>query len=98
MNWRRTSIVTDRKVVQAYEDNVMESLPVIDYYGLGAAHVSKETTGIDPFMRTGEEVKSLGNLTPVFKRKLTGELKKVYRGVGAESKKIEIDEISGYNA
>jgi PBSX family phage portal protein len=82
------------------DDNtsVMDELPVIDYYGLGAAHVSKETSGADPFNKPVTDIKTLDGLTPVFKRKLTGELKKVHRGVDAESKKIEIDEISGYNA
>lgn len=91
--------MVDRKVVAAEDENdVMETLPVIDYYGLGAKHTSKETNGADPFSEDAEEIKSFDGLTPVFKRKLTGELKKVYRGVGAESKKIEINEISGYNA
>jgi capsid portal protein len=73
-------------------------LPVIDEYRLGAPHVSKETQGADPFNEPVENIKTLGGLTPVFKRQLTGQLKKVHRGVDSESKKIEIDEISGYNA
>lgn len=91
--------MVDRKVVADDSSDVMDSLPVIDYYGLGAAHTSKETTGTDPFNRPAEEIKNLRGLTPVFKRQLTGQLKKVHRGTGgAESKKIELDEISGYNA
>jgi len=89
--------MADRKVVAA-EDDVIESLPEINHHRLGPAHTAKETTGVDPFLAHAEEIKSLDGLTPVFKRKVTGELKKVHRGVDAESKKIEIDEISGYNA
>lgn len=81
------------------EDGVMDQVPVIDYYGLGPAHVSKETTGADPFMAKGNSIKSLEGTTPVFKRQLTGSLKKFHRGTGgAESKKIEFEELTGYNA
>lgn len=86
------------RVMTGDESNVL--WPVIDEYRLGAAHVSKETAGADPFNVPVEELKgSLSGLTPVFKRQVTGQLKKVYRGQGgAESKKIELDVISGYNA
>lgn len=89
--------MTDRKVVAA-EDDIIEQMPEINHFRLGAPHTSKETAGVDPFLENAAEIKTLGGLTPVFKRQLTGQLKKVHRGVDSESKKIEIDEISGYNA
>jgi PBSX family phage portal protein len=94
--------MVSRDVVMADEqgsDDLMDSLPVINEYGLGAANVSKETSGADPFLNTGDEVKSMRGLTPVFKRRLTGEMKKFHRGTdGTGSKKIEFEEITGYNA
>jgi len=92
--------MVERKVRDASDEDrdAFEDVPVIDYYGLGPANVSKETSGVDPFLANAEEIKTLSGLTPVFKRKVTGELKKVHRGVDSQSKKIEIDEISGYNA
>jgi PBSX family phage portal protein len=99
--------MTNRRVVKATEGNPTEEEsneiamygPVIDDYRLGASHVSRETAGADPFNMPVEEIKtSVTGLTPVFKRQLSGQLKKVYRGVDAQSKKVEIDQISGYNA
>jgi PBSX family phage portal protein len=92
--------MVDRKVVSAEDEvDVIEQMPEINHFRLGAPHTSKETTGVDPFNSPVEEVKTLRGLSPVFKRKLTGDLKKVHRGTGgAQSKKIELDEISGYNA
>lgn len=83
------------KVVE--EDDFLDSLPVIDYYRTGPDQSSK-VEDVDPFNNPISELKSLDGLTPVFKRKVTNDLKKVHRGVDAQSKKIEIDEISGYNA
>lgn len=93
-------VEVNRSVVDASDEiDVMNSLPEINHYGRGAAHISKETAGDDIFNAPVSEIKTLNGLTPVFKRKLTGDLKKVHRGTGgAESKKVEIDEISGYNA
>lgn len=89
----------NRSVVDASEEkDAIEELPEINHFRMGPAHVAKETSGADPFNEPVSNIKSLDGLTPVFKRKLAGEIKKVYRGVGAESKKIEINEISGYNA
>ncbi len=95
--------MAERKVVAAEEEETPTQnyvpWPEVDHYRLGAPNVSKETQGVDPFNAPMEELKyNLAGLTPVFKRKVTGELKKVHRGNGAESKKIELDEISGYNA
>lgn len=101
--------MVERRVVRAEdtpsvaEDKPTEVLvpwPEVDHYRIGPAHVSKETSGADPFNVPVEEIKTeLAGLTPVFKRQLSGQLKKVYRGQeSAQSKRIEIDQISGYNA
>lgn len=86
--------------VKVAEEDIDDNLPLITDFRLGAAHVSRETSGADPFNEPINKIKSeVSGLTPVFKRKIAGDLKKVYRGKdGAESKKIELDEISGYNA
>ena len=81
------------------EDSVIDKLPVIDYVKLSPAHVSEETDGADPFLAPASEIKSLDGLTAVTKRRITNTLQKQYRGQeDTHSKKIELDEISGYNA
>lgn len=85
------------RVVLDDEESFLDGLPVVDYHRVMES-TSVKVEDSDPFTNPIEDIKTLGGLTPVFKRKLTGELKKVYRGVDAESKKIEINQISGYNA
>jgi PBSX family phage portal protein len=51
----------------------------------------------DPFLKSAEELKTLGGLSPVFKRNTTRALQKVQQGTGgAKSKKNELSLITGY--
>jgi len=82
-----------RKITAVVED----SQPEIERLHLGAPQTSNETLGADPFSKKAAEL--IDGTTPAFKRKISNEIKKVHRGTsGTRSKKIEIDEISGYNA
>jgi len=88
--------MTERKV-RAVED-FMDRLPEIDHVGvLKAGNVNSPES--DPFMRTGAEVKALGGTDAVFKRRVSNQISKFHRGTdGAESKKLETNIVTGYNA
>lgn len=52
----------------------------------------------DIFEKSPKDIKNLGGLSPVFKRRISRDLTKFHRGTGgAESKKEEIDNVTGYN-
>lgn len=88
--------MTERSV-QAV-DEFIDRLPEIDHVGvLRAASVNQPDA--DPFMKQGVEVKQLRGTDAVFKRRVDNQIKKFHRGTdGAESKKLETNTITGYNA
>ncbi len=51
----------------------------------------------DPFTALGDDIKKMSGVSPNFRRKTSRELMKVHSGEGAESKKMEYDDITGYS-
>lgn len=89
--------MTNRSVVAA--EDYLDSLREIEYVGVTRLHETSSDSNSDPFMKKGVEVKQLSGTDAVFKRRVENQIKKFYRGAdGAESKKIETDTITGYNA
>lgn len=88
--------MTSGKVTAAEE--YLDNLKEIDYVGvLKVASVPQPDT--DPFAVSGIDVKHIGGTTPVFKRRVDNEIKKFHRGSdGTQSKKIEAQVVTGYNA
>lgn len=88
--------MADRVVKYAEEDAV--DMPVIEHISI----LNKKTVTEhgDEFSKPAQELKSLPGTGPVFKRRVTNEIKKFHRGIdGAESKQIQEKEfITGYNA
>lgn len=75
-----------------------DELPVVEqvYY---LQHGEKEEVSTDVFAKDGEFVKSLSGVSSNSKRRITNKLNKRHSGAGgAESKKEETNEITGYNA
>lgn len=81
-------------------DEEGNEVPVVNHYRLGASDDSVLVESSDPFEKSAEEVKNLGGLTPVFKRRVTNDLKKVAENVqgNAQSKQINLSDITAYNA
>ncbi len=68
---------------------------------LGPAHVTKETSGVDPFLKNNNDLK-LQNLTPAMAKKATRAMSKVMQSTGAGGKEKvksqqEYWEASGYS-
>lgn len=86
--------MAERKVVAA-EDDVREIEVKV-----GSSYTRTLTSeDTDVFAKSIEELRGYDGLSAVFKRRTTREIEKFHRGTGgAKSKKIETDEISGYNA
>lgn len=89
--------MTDRNVKITQDDS--DNVPTIERVSHLNITVHSEGSS-DQFARKGEEVKELEGTTPVFKRRVTGEIKKYLKGVeGAESKTIhEQVYFTGYDA
>lgn len=79
------------------EDNYLDELPEVNHYAVGNFDTPK-TTNADPFMQNFEHIKGLAGTTPVFKRRLTNDMKKYQRGVDAGTKRVETEIVSAYNA
>jgi len=74
---------------------------VVERTYLSPAHPPGEFTSPskDPFAKDVSEIKRLGGLSATTKRRMTNQINKFHRGAeGVESKKVETNEISGYNA
>lgn len=80
-------------------DDKNPDVPEISHYRLGTA-VDSHVEDIDPFQKPAEEAKSLDGLTPVFKRKVTNDLKKFQRNVDntSGSKQLDLSDVTAYNA
>lgn len=91
--------MTERMVKAVDEDDTEKSRPVINYAKLGKPNVYQEQGGADEFAEKAENIKTLNGLTPTTKRRISRDIQKFHRGSGgAESKKIEDHEVTGYNA
>lgn len=78
------------RVARKAEEEDERELPVINRVGM-LTFTKSEHDG-DDFNKPSTEVKSMTGVSPVFKRAVTRELKKVREGIGdAESKQIEED-------
>lgn len=89
--------MTERIVSVAQEDN--DSLPVIDNVYHLSLH-SNSGKSADPFKANAEELRAYRGTSPVFKRKVTAEVKKFQRGAGGAATKQVTDKefLSGYDA
>lgn len=89
--------MTERRVVAA--DDFLDSLPEVTRLGVLKA-ASVPAIEADPFMSAGTDVKQLRGTDAVFKRRVESQIKKFHRGSGgqAESKKLETNTVTGYNA
>ncbi|AXH67244.1 portal protein [Streptomyces phage Wofford] len=85
--------MTDNRIVEAEpEENLIE-------VSLGNEVSRKIDHADDPFSKSLSEIKEMDGLSRSFKISATKQLNKFYRGIeGASSKKIESDDITGYNA
>lgn len=88
------------RVARADDSNepvdALESLPQVDHVGHLNISTSSSSSG-DAFAADAEDIKKYSGTSAVFKRRVTNELKKVYRGDGAESKQITDKPLTGYN-
>ena len=79
-------------------DDWLDDLPEIDQFGVSYARSTKKES-VDPFLQDFEKVKELGGTTPAFKRQVGRKMQKFQRGLdGAESKRVETEIVSAYNA
>jgi PBSX family phage portal protein len=76
--------------------DVMDTLPEVNHVGHLSITASK-TENSDPFNKDAEDIKKYAGTDAVFKRRVSNELKKVYRGDGAASKQIQEKPLTGYN-
>lgn len=80
------------------DEDWLDELPEIQTYGMYTS-TFKPVKSSDPFMQDFSEVKTLNGTTPAFKRKMGREMQKFQRGQdGAETKRIEEEVVSAYNA
>lgn len=90
-----------RKVVAAEDSDGEEFFVVEDSVLSPGRSVEFDVTKYeeDPFLVRGDELRKISGLSANRKRSLSNKITKYHRGVGgAESKKIEDDVITGYNA
>ena len=80
-------------------DDKSDSVPEVSHYRLGTA-IDNHVEDTDPFSKSAEEAKGMDGLTPVFKRKVTNELKKFQRNVdnSSGSKQLDLADVTAYNA
>lgn len=78
------------------EDEWVEGLPEVTVSKLDEGN--PKTMDSDPFNQDFSDVKTLSGTTPVFKRRLTTEMKKFQRGQDAGTKRVETETVTAYNA
>jgi len=84
--------MTDNRVVEAEEEQFIE-------VSLGNEVSRTIDHDPDPFLRKASEIREMDGLSRSFKISTTKQINKFYRGTdGAASKKIETEDITGYNA
>lgn len=84
--------MTDNRVVEAEDDETAIEV------SLGGEYSREISYDPDPFAKRAEELKELDGLSRSFKIRTTKQLQKFHRGIGgAESKKEESREVTGYN-
>lgn len=83
------------RVVKAAEDDDAGKTEILVGGGGTSRTISHEA---DPFEINLNKVKELNGLSPAFRRKVTREMQKQFRGIdGAKSKKYEQEYLDGYN-
>ena len=85
------------RLVKSVDDEEEVNLPVVNSLGV-LRTTTTESTYRDPFSVDAAEVKKFTGTDAVFKRRVTNDLKKYRRGDGAESKQVEDNDITGYDA
>lgn len=90
--------MAERRVSSVLDDDEDKTVYVVD--DIGVLNILEGHEEVDDFKKPARVVKSMDGAGPVFKRRVSRELKKVREGVGgAESKQIhEEDSITGYEA
>lgn len=93
---RVVSMASEEEVTVDRSDTF--EVPVIDT--VGTVRLRTETSYSDDFAKPAEEIKALDGLGPVFKRRVTNDLKKVRSGTGGAESKVIHEEafFTGYMA
>ena len=85
--------------VYVVDEDEKKDVPEVNHYRIGTL-VDQHVQDTDVFQKPAEDVKSLSGLTPVFKRKITNELKKVQANAegSAGTKQLDLSAVTAYNA